>query len=447
MTLSDRLQSLAAASSKPPETVDGREYIEEVKGFGGVKYNCSLCHVCFEPNLKDNHIKQDSHKEAYKIQKEKGSVEEQLVLGKHEGLSPTEEEFQAVRDIVLSCEKALKLVSDVLSQEESPSQAGNDGVLADVIIKQENTDVATGDKVADPGDAVEEVRPRSIKGVMRAGLLANGLLMKGEVSVHLVLLSRDKPTCALLSRVTDILLKQLATITEDKYEIVMQPENACILVTSTKSPKAMCKISLTSQSMRRHPFDYYNDIAPPDPVDVLPRKACEDALRELRRARWFEAKAYSLPFCEIVMRIFRELCSRIPTLSRMDIWLLELIVQKCLSTLDSNATAASAVQRVFECIAGGIFLPDNPGVYDPCEREPTDLCTKLTIQEREDMTASAQHALRLLAFQQMHKILDITLDDLSSDGKSGNKRKRSEVEAAETTQAKKDKADPGKIPK
>lgn len=80
-----------------------------------------------------------------------------------------------------------------------------------ILSRKENVDVATGDKVADSGDAVEEeVRPRSIKGVMRAGLLANGLLMKGEVSVHLVLLSRDKPTSALLSRVSDILTKQLS---------------------------------------------------------------------------------------------------------------------------------------------------------------------------------------------------------------------------------------------
>ena len=33
---------------------------------------------------------------------------------------------------------------------------------------------------------------------------------------------------------------------------------------------------------------------------------------------------------------------------------------------------------------------DGPGVYDPCEREPTDLCTVISLQAREDLTASAQ---------------------------------------------------------
>jgi len=30
------------------------------------------------------------------------------------------------------------------------------------------------------------------------------------------------------------------------------------------------------------------EIAPPDPIDVLPRDKCEDALRAARQARWFE---------------------------------------------------------------------------------------------------------------------------------------------------------------
>jgi zinc finger RNA-binding protein len=35
-------------------------------------------------------------------------------------------------------------------------------------------------------------------------------------------------------------------------------------------------------------------------------------------------------------------------------------------------------------IAGG------PGLFDPCEKEPTDEAATLTNQEREDITASAQ---------------------------------------------------------
>ena len=49
-----------------------------------------------------------------------------------------------------------------------------------------------------------------------------------------------------------------------------------------------------------------------------------------------------------------------------------------------------ALQRVFEAIGLGVLLPGGPGLLDPCEREPTDAAGKLTNQEREDITASAQ---------------------------------------------------------
>jgi len=36
------------------------------------------------------------------------------------------------------------------------------------------------------------------------------------------------------------------------------------------------------------------------------------------------------------------------------------------------------------------WLTDSPGLYDPCEREPTDLCTLISLQDRENITISAQ---------------------------------------------------------
>ena len=44
-----------------------------------------------------------------------------------------------------------------------------------------------------------------------------------------------------------------------------------------------------------------------------------------------------------------------------------------------------------------------PGLPDPCEKETIDVLAPLTGQEREAITASAQHALRLIAFNQIYK--------------------------------------------
>jgi len=85
-----------------------------------------------------------------------------------------------------------------------------------------------------------------------------------------------------------------------------------------------------------------------------------------------------------------------------------------------------ALRRVFEALASGILLPGGPGLYDPCEKEPTDAASSLTNQEREDITASAQHALRLIAFRQIHKVLGMEPlpQPKFARGKNANPRKR-----------------------
>ncbi|MDQ7897591.1 hypothetical protein P7X80_13200, partial [Lactiplantibacillus plantarum] len=73
-------------------------------------------------------------------------------------------------------------------------------------------------------------------GVMRVGLVAKGLLLKGDVDLELVLLCKDKPTSELLQKVADNLGVQLAAITEDKYEIIQAVGDAAIVIKNTKEP-------------------------------------------------------------------------------------------------------------------------------------------------------------------------------------------------------------------
>jgi len=84
---------------------------------------------------------------------------------------------------------------------------------------------------------------------------------------------------------------------------------------------------------------------------------------------------------------------------------MELMVERVVSSASTNLSPGDALRRVFEAIASGILLPGGPGLFDPCEKEPTDATAHLTPQQREDITASAQHAVRLIAFRQIHKVL------------------------------------------
>lgn len=119
----------------------------------------------------------------------------------------------------------------------------------------------------------------------------------------------------------------------------------------------------------------------------------------------YQAKAAGMQTCVILIRVLRDLCQRVPTWMPLNQWAMELLVEKCIATGGPHISVGDGLRRVFECIASGVLLPKGPGLYDPCEKEPSDAAEKLSPQEREDITASAQHALRLIAFKQIHKVL------------------------------------------
>lgn len=50
---------------------------------------------------------------------------------------------------------------------------------------------------------------RLLKGVMRVGILAKGLLLRGDRNVHLILLTAKKPTVSLLKNIAKQLPKEL----------------------------------------------------------------------------------------------------------------------------------------------------------------------------------------------------------------------------------------------
>ncbi|KAF4024478.1 hypothetical protein G4228_016238 [Cervus hanglu yarkandensis] len=218
------------------------------------------------------------------------SSDDRYVMTKHATIYPTEEELQAVQKIVSITERALKLVSDSLSEhEKSKSKEGD--------------------------DKKEGGKDRSLKGVLRVGVLAKGLLLRGDRNVNLVLLCSEKPSKTLLSRIAENLPKQLAAM--------------------------------------------------------------------------------------------------------------ELLVEKAISSASSPQSPGDALRRVFECISSGIILKGNPGLLDPCEKDPFDTLATMTDQQREDITSSAQFALRLLAFRQIHKVLGMDpLPQMNQRFNIHNNRKR-----------------------
>ncbi|XP_067590315.1 zinc finger RNA-binding protein 2 isoform X5 [Pseudorca crassidens] len=313
------------------------------------------------------------------------SSDDRHVMCKHTAIYPTEEELLAIQKAVSHSERALKLVSDTMAEEDSAHPEPEGG------------------ECSRPGPSA-----RILKGVMRVGLLAKGLLLRGDRAVQLILLCSQKPSRALLRRVTEQLPLQLPMVTEDKYEVSSDPE-ANIVISSCEEPRIQVTVSITSPLMREDPSADREGTAapPPDPGDVLSSEKCLQSLAALRHAKWFQARASGLQPCVIVIRVLRDLCQRVPTWGALPDWAMELLVEKALSSTKGPLSPGNAVRRVLECVASGTLLTDGPGLQDPCERDQMDALGSMTLQEREDITASAQHALRMLAFRQIHKILGI----------------------------------------
>ncbi|XP_041912452.1 zinc finger RNA-binding protein isoform X1 [Alosa sapidissima] len=357
------------------------------------------------------------------------SPDDRHIMAKHSTIYPVEEELQAVQRIVSHSERALKLVSDSLLEKEACGDAQD----------------AEHEKTVDP-------QARMLKGVMRVGILAKGLLLHGDRNVQLILLAAKKPTCSLLKTVAEQLPSQLATFSEDQYEVQAHPDEANIVIFASKEPKMQVTISLTSPVMREEPAPAPDKeeeagakaaekvVTEKDPPDVLSKKRCLEYLAALRHAKWFQARANGLQSCVIIIRVLRDLCQRVPTWAKMPSWAMELLVEKAISSASSPLSPGEAMRRVLECIATGILMPDGPGLLDPCEKDQTDALDGMSKQAREDITASAQHALRLLAFRQIHKVLGMDSLPASKTGARNRKRRRDGSEVGEGEgEGKKDK--------
>ncbi|TNM89942.1 hypothetical protein fugu_004176 [Takifugu bimaculatus] len=327
------------------------------------------------------------------------SSDDRYVMTKHAAIYPSEDELQSIQKIVSITERALKLVSDIISDQDKPNEE----------------------------EAEDPPKDRLLKGVMRVGVLAKGLLLRGDKNVNLVLLCAEKPTKDLLSRIVEHLPKQLTIVTPEKYEVKGSDQEAAIILNSCTEPKMQVTITLTSPVIREETGrdgDVTSGMVK-DPADVLDRQKCLDALAALRHAKWFQARANGLQACVIIIRILRDLCQRVPTWSPFPGWAMELLVEKAISSASAPLSPGDALRRVFECISSGILLPGGPGLLDPCEKKPVDTLASMGGQQREDITSSAQFALRLLAFRQIHKVLGMDpLPQMNPRFNVRNSRKR-----------------------
>jgi hypothetical protein len=119
---------------------------------------------------------------------------------------------------------------------------------------------------------------------------------------------------------------------------------------------------------------------------------------------------------------------------------MELLVEKALASVGYPLGPSDSLRRVFEMFASGLLLDKEFHLWDPCEKESVDVIDNVTLQEREDITAAAQCALRLMAFDRIHEVLGIERIAAGTPTPPNGERKRhQEVSVANDEDPKKEK--------
>ncbi|XP_016413030.1 spermatid perinuclear RNA-binding protein-like isoform X1 [Sinocyclocheilus rhinocerous] len=331
------------------------------------------------------------------------------VMAKHSTIYPSSEALEAVQSLVSTMERALKHVSDWMDQTQaSQSNQPNSSSTQEEGTEASADESPEGSTNEDSSCSSGPSEGRVLCGVMRIGLVAKGLLIKDDMDLELVLMCREKPTETLLCTVCDNLPLQIEKLTEEKYEVQSSIPDAAILVRTTTDPKLTLKVTLTSPQMQDDgETEEQESVESSEPADLLDRQRCLVALASLRHAKWFQARVNGLKSCVIVLRILRDMCNRVPAWEPLKGWPLELICEKAIATCNRPLGAGEALRRVMECLASGILLPGGPGLHDPCEKELTNTLSAMTDEEAEAITYNAQHALRLMAFGQIYKVLEM----------------------------------------
>lgn len=208
------------------------------------------------------------------------SSDDRHVLARHAEIYPKEEELQAIQRIVSHAERALKLVSDQLAEQAREQNKDQQPVAAAAaaaatspsavppVVKEEPKEQpvpAEANAQPQPAPVKQEKEDgrdnqlfsfqkeerdgsRVLKGVMRVGHLAKGLLLRGDTRVQLVVLCADKPTLTLLRRVVELLpaaLKQVSP--EQTYSVTLNAADAGLTVSGDGLEVTA---SLTSPVMR-----------------------------------------------------------------------------------------------------------------------------------------------------------------------------------------------------
>lgn len=85
--------------------------------------------------------------------------------------------------------------------------------------------------------------------------------------------------------------------------------------------------------------------------------------------------------------------------------MIQVSIEKIMVSANRLLPPSSLFRHFFEFLSYGVCLKKSGGLADPCEKELKNIFEPLTKQQAEDITASSQFILRLIALRHLHQVI------------------------------------------
>jgi len=292
---------------------------------------------------------------------------DKMAMKRHKEVYPSDDELRKLQKLVVSVEQMLKKAADMIEKEKVDSAQNNNEL-------------------------------KTLRCVLRVGALAKGLLLNGENKCDLIVVCKEKPTGELIEKVFNMI-----------KELVESEENCSVV----KEDKSLVFSSNVDEQVYSAVVNFTCPLVQPEKAENSDEfdTSCLKLNQQIRQVKWWQARAGIMQTCVIITRLMKDFCKRTPVWECMNDWTMEVVVQrlveKSIDSLDGFVlTPSTALTTVFQALSSGLLLSSDV-IIDPTVRGEECIFGYLTQQQKEDLTKSAQHAVRQMSFNKLQQVLGL----------------------------------------
>ncbi|CAG2109537.1 unnamed protein product [Medioppia subpectinata] len=227
-----------------------------------------------------------------------------------------------------------------------------------------------------------------------------GSFKKGTMKIHhniadLVVILKTLPVMDAIQTLGAKVMEELVKI-ETTSEVVMEENSSGFdVINKTTNSTVRILIATIMPNLRKL-----------DAKVHLPMKLIQRHLSAIRHARWFEESA-NLTTVKVLIRVLRDVCSRFEGLNALSPWMIDVLSHYSVTFRHQQSLLPlnMAFKRVFQLLAGGLFLPGSTGISDPCENGAITLYSPLSLMQEDTICMTAQTLLRILSYGDGYKVI------------------------------------------